>query len=72
MLQRIGYAKTRSDAIAKMQGTYVPREKRVEKKKQEGQFIVSENNFKAAFYIYLFQVRNRFGYRLSICVHKGI
>ena len=71
MLQRIGYAKTRSDAIAKMQGTYVPREKRVEKKKQEGQFIVSENKFKAAF-IYLFHVRKRFWYRLSICVHKSI
>ncbi|XP_030849279.1 U2 small nuclear ribonucleoprotein B'' [Strongylocentrotus purpuratus] len=32
---RIGYCKTKSDAIAKMQGTYVPREKRVEKKKVE-------------------------------------
>ncbi|XP_041466724.1 U1 small nuclear ribonucleoprotein A-like [Lytechinus variegatus] len=32
---RIQYSKTKSDAIAKMQGTYVPREKRIEKKKAE-------------------------------------
>ncbi|XP_071510396.1 U1 small nuclear ribonucleoprotein A-like [Diadema setosum] len=32
---RIQFAKTKSDAIAKMQGTYVPREKRVEKRKPD-------------------------------------
>ena len=33
--QRIQYAKTKSDAIAKLQGTYVPREKRPREKKEE-------------------------------------
>ena len=33
--QRIQYAKSKSDAIAKLQGTYVPREKRPREKKTE-------------------------------------
>ena len=47
MMQRIQYAKTKSDCIAKEEGSYVPREK---KKKQE-------EKGKQDSYIYSFEAR---------------
>lgn len=44
MLQRIKYAKTKSDIIAKADGTFVPRERR-KRQDERGEFCLAESEY---------------------------
>lgn len=48
MMQRIQYAKTKSDCIAKEEGSYVPREKK-KKQEEKGEQYWSINTFQTIF-----------------------
>lgn len=53
LLQRIQYAKEKSDCIAKADGTYVMREKK-KKQEEKGERMYSELNF--CIYIFTVQI----------------
>lgn len=50
LLQRIQYAKTKSDCIAKVDGTFVPREKK-KKQEEKGDYLIYLSKCKALFYL---------------------
>lgn len=67
-MQRIQYAKTKSDCIAKEEGSYVPREKKKkqEEKGEQSSFVVS---FQIRIFMFSVSSLRGLAYSIAINIH---